>query len=86
MTVILMTTLTPQFKKIGTKKRASHPRPTREPDIDFRKVVKKLEQIEITMKLEEPENLKLQFVNNVQTTTLQINKIYNKLADQLLKY
>ena len=37
MTVILMTTLTPQFKKIGTKKRASHPRPTREPDLIFEK-------------------------------------------------
>ena len=29
------------------------------------------------MKLEETENLKLQYVNNIQTTTTQINNIHN---------
>ena len=62
-TEILMMTLTPQLRKIAIKKRASHPSSIREPDLDFRKLVDKLEQAEITMKLEETENLKLQYVN-----------------------
>ena len=66
-------TLTPQLQKIAIKKRASHPSSIREPDIDFRKLVDKSEQAEITMKLEETENLKLQYVNNIQTTPSQIN-------------
>ena len=53
MTEILMMTLTPQLRKIAIKKRASHPSSIREPDLDFRKLVDKLEQAEITMKLEE---------------------------------
>ena len=60
MTEILMMTLTPQLRKIAKKKRASHPSSIREPDLDFRKLVDKLEQAEITMKLEETKNLKLQ--------------------------
>ena len=56
MTEILMMTLTPQLRKIAIKKRASHPSSIREPDLDFRKLVDKLEQAEITMKLED-ENL-----------------------------
>ena len=60
MTEILMMTLTPQLRKIAIKKRASHPSSIREPDLDFRKLVDKLEQEEITMNLEETENLKLQ--------------------------
>ena len=60
MTEILMMTLTPQLRKIAIKKRASHPSSSREPDLNFRKLVDKLEQAEITMKLEETENLKLQ--------------------------
>ena len=51
-------TPTPQLRKITIKKRASYPSSIREPD--FRKLVDKLEQAEITMKLEETENLKLQ--------------------------
>ena len=58
MTEILMMTLTPQLRKIAIKKRASHPSSIREQDLDFRKLVDKLEQAEITMKLEETENLK----------------------------
>ena len=55
MTEILMMTLTPQLRKIAIKKRASHPSSIREPDLDFRKLVDKLKQAEITMKLEETE-------------------------------
>ena len=64
MTEILMMTLTSQLGKIAIKKRASHLSSIREPDLDFRKLVDKLEQAEITMKLEETENLKLQ-CNNI---------------------
>ena len=81
MTEILMMTLTPHLRKIAIKKRASHPSSIREPDLDFRKLVDKLEQAEITMKLEETENLKLQYVNNIQTTTTQINNIHNSDTD-----
>ena len=76
MAETLMMTLTPQLRKIAIKKRASHPSSIREPDLDLRKLVDKLEQTETTMKLEETENLKLQYVNNIQTTT-QINNIHN---------
>ena len=72
-----MMTLRPQLRKIAIKKRASHPSSIREPDLDFRKLVDNLEQAEITMKLEEEENLKLHYVNNVETTTTQINNIHN---------
>ena len=72
-----MMTLTPQLRKIAIKKRASHPSSIREPNLDFRKLVDKLEQAETTMKLEETENLKLQYVNNFQTTTTQIKNILN---------
>ena len=75
MTEILMMTLTPQLRKIAIKKRASHPSSILEPDLDFRKLVDKLEQAEITMKLEETENLKLQYVNNIETKTTHINNI-----------
>ena len=60
MTEHLMMTLTPQLRKIGIKKRASHPSSIREPGIDFRKLSYKSEQAEIKMKLEETENLKPQ--------------------------
>ena len=75
MTEILMMTLTPQLRKIAIKKRASHPSSIREPDLDFRKLVDKLEQAEITMKLEETENLKLQYVNRIETASTNINNI-----------
>ena len=58
MTAILMMTPTLQLQKIAIKKRASHPSLIQKPDLDFRKLVDNLEQ-EITMKLEETENLKL---------------------------
>ena len=77
VTETLMMTLTPQLQKLAIKKRASHPSSTREPDLDFRNLVDKLEQAEFTIKLEETENLKLQNVNNIKTTTSQINKIHD---------
>ena len=60
MTKILMMTLTPQLRKTAVKKRASHPSSFREHDMDFRKLVDKLEQAEITTKLQKTENLKIQ--------------------------
>ena len=84
MTEILMMTLTPQLRKIAIKKRASHPSSIREPDLDFRKLVDKLEQAEITIKLEETENLKLQYVNRIETITITYrNQIQTKLKKSL---
>ena len=74
-------TLTPQLRKIAIKKRASHPSSIREPDLDFRKLVDKLEQAEITMKLEETENLKLQYVKRIETNTTHINNIQDSDVD-----
>ena len=85
MTKILRMTLRPQLKKIAIKKRASHPSSIREPDIDFRKLVDKLEQAEITMKLEETENLKLQYVNRIETNTTHINNIQESDTDLIEK-
>ena len=85
MTEILMMTLTPQLRKIAIKKRASHPSSIREPDLDFRKLVDKLEQAEITMKLEETENLKLQYVNRIETNTTHINNIQESDTDLVEK-
>ena len=85
MTEILMMTLTPQLRKIAIKKRASHPSSIREPDLDFRKLVDKLEQAEITMKLEETENLKLQYVNKIETTPTTINNIQESETDLVEK-
>ena len=76
-----MITLTPQLRKRAIKKRASHPSSIRELDLDFRKLFDKLEQAEKTMKLEETENLKLQYVNSVQTATTQINNLHNSDID-----
>ena len=76
-----MMNLTPQLRKIAIKKRASHPSSIREPYLDFRKLVDKLEQAAITMKLEETENRKLQYVNRVQTNTTHINNIQDSDVD-----
>ena len=84
-TEILMMTLTPQLRKIAIKKRASHPSSIREPDLDFRKLVDKLEQAEITMKLEETENLKLQYVNKIETTSTNSNNIQESETDLVEK-
>ena len=59
MTEILMMTLTPQLRKNAMKKRASHSSSIREPDLDFRKLVDKLEKAEITMKLEDTKKFKI---------------------------
>ena len=66
-----MLTLTSQLRKIAIKERASHPSSIRESDLDFRKVVDKLEEAEITMKLDETENLKLQYVKIIEKTETQ---------------
>ena len=76
-----MMILTPESRKIAIKKRASHPSSIREPDLDFRRLVDKLEQAEITMKLEETENLKLQYVNRIKTNTTHINNIKSSDVD-----
>ena len=75
VTEILIMTLTPQLRKIAIKNRASHPSSIREPDLDFRNLVDKLEQAEIIMKLEETENLKLQYVYRIERNTTHINNI-----------
>ena len=67
------------------KKRKSHPSSTQEPDIDFRKLVDKLEQAEINMKLEEIKTFKLQKVNNIETTISERDIIHDsgiKLAEK----
>ena len=79
MTEISTMTLTPQLSKVAIKKRASHPSSIREPDLDFRKLLDKLEQAEITMKLEETEILRLQYVNRIETNTTHINNIQNQI-------
>ena len=84
-----MMTLTPQLRKIALKKRASYPSSIREPDLDFRNLEDKQEQAEITMKLDETENLKLQYVNRIETNTTHINNIQESdtnLLKKSLKY
>ena len=89
-----MMTLTPQLRKIAIKKRASHPSSIPEPDIVFQKLVDKLDQAEITMKLEKTESLKQQHpitnskleLSNIQTITSQIINIQdsdNELAEKI---
>ena len=78
-------TLTPQLRKIAIKKRASHPSSIRESDLDLRKLVDKLEQAEVAMKLEETENLKLHYVNRVETNTTRINHIQESDTDLIEK-
>ena len=85
MTEILIITLTSQLRKIALKKGASHPSSMREPDLDFRKLVDKLEQAEITMILVDKENLKLQYVNRIETITTHINNIKGPDTDLIEK-
>ena len=85
LTEILMMTLTPQLRKIAIKKRASHPSSIRKPDLEFKTLVDKLEQAEITMKLEETENLKLQYVNRIETNTTHINNVQGSNTDLIEK-
>ena len=87
MTEVLMMNVIPQLRAI--KKRASHLSSVRETDTDFRKLVDKLEQAENTRKLEETENLKIQNVNYIETTTSQIKIVHDsdtELAKKLLKF
>ena len=71
------------------KKRASYPSSTREQDLDFRKLVDKLEQANITMKVGETENLRLQYDNRIETKTTHINNIQESdvdLSEKVLKF
>ena len=70
MTEILMMTLTPQLRKIAIKKRVLHPSSNREPGLDFGKLVDKLEQAEITKKLEETEN----HINNIHDSVVDLTE------------
>ena len=84
MQEVLMMAITPQLGK-SAKKRPSHPSSILEPILVFRKLVNKLEQAEIIKKLRETEILKLEFENNFQTRTSQINHIHdsgNELAEK----
>ena len=86
MTEILMMTLTIQLKKLQ-ENRASRPSPIYEPDIDIQNLEDNLEQAEIKMKLEETENIKLQYIYDIQTTSSHINNIQesdNELAKKIL--
>ena len=85
MTKTLMMILTPQLRKIAIKKRASHPSSIGEPDLEFRKLVDKLELAEITMKLEETENLKLHYGNQIKTNTTHINNTQGSDTDLIEK-
>ena len=76
-----MMTLTPQLRKIAIKKRASHPSSIRDPDLDFRKLVDELEQAEIKTKLEETENVKLQYVIRIETNTTHRKSIQESDVD-----
>ena len=53
--------------RIAIKKTATHSSSVCEPEIDFCKLVDKLEQAELTMKLEETDNFVLQNVSNLLT-------------------
>ena len=73
MTEVSMMTLTHQLREKSNKKekkRASQPSPFQEPE-DF--LPKTSRQGEITMILEEIENLKLQYLSKIHTTTSQEN-------------
>ena len=73
-------------KNNNNKKIASHPSSIRAPDTDFRKLVNKLAQAEITRKLEKTEKLEKQYLNNIQKTTSQINNIQHCDNDSAKKF
>ena len=77
MTEVLMMTLKPQLRKIAIKERSSHPSSIRKLNRDFRKLVDKLAQAKVTVKLAETKNLKLQNVNKVRTKISHIKNIQN---------
>ena len=69
------------IRRKDIKKKATHSSSIREPGIDFRKLVDKLEQAEITMKLEETDSFNLKYVSNLQTSTSQIKNIQDSDID-----
>ena len=76
-----MVTLTPQLRKFAIKRRASYALSIRDPDIEFRKLIDKPEQAEITMKLEKAGNLILQNMDNILTTTSKNNFFHDSDND-----
>ena len=84
MTKFLMISLTQQLPKIARKKKASHSSSIREPDFHFRKQMDKQDQAQVTMKLEEAENIKFEYVRKVQKTTPQ-TKIIPDSDNELAK-
>ena len=86
MTEFLMMTLKTTTTKYSKKTRASHSSSNQEPYIDFRKLVDKLEQAEITAKLEETENLELKCVNIFHKNISQVINIHDsdtELAEKI---
>ena len=83
MTKLLMMTLTPQLRKIAEKESIT-PIIISKTQYRFPKTSSNLEQAEIKIKLEKTENLKLQYVENFQTTTSHQNNFQdydNELAE-----
>ena len=54
------------MKKNSNKEKHLTSLKVNEPELDFRKVVDKLEPAEITMELDDPENLRQQYVSYIQ--------------------
>ena len=59
-------------------------RKSEKPNINFRKLVDEHKEAEITTKIEETRNLKLQYIKFTQTTTSKINNIQDS-ANELAK-
>ena len=83
MTEILMMTLTPQLRKIAIKKRASHPSSIREPDLDFRKLVDKLEQQSLKKQKIRNYNMLTELKQIPQISTIYRNQIQTSLKKSL---
>ena len=72
--------------KDGNKKRASYPTSICDPNLNFRKLVDKLKPAEITMNLEETENLKSRYVRNIKKNTsftINIQESNKDLANKI---
>ena len=77
MTETSTMTLTTQLRNRSNKKESITSFLHSGTRLDLRRLVEKLEQAEITMKLKETENQKLHYVNNIQTTTSQISNTHD---------
>ena len=63
--------------RIAIKKTATYSSSVCEQEIDFRKLVDKLEQAELPMKLEETDDFELQNISNPLTFFSQINNLHD---------